>query len=295
MNSYQDIYKSWQNNPEQFWAEAAEEISWDKPWNQVLNESNAPLYQWFEGAVTNTCYNTLDRHVHAGRGDQDALIYDSAMTSKVIKYSYKELTELTAKVAGILKGFGVEKGDRVLLYMPMIPEAVMAMLASARIGAIHTVVFGGFAAKELAKRIQDADPKVIVSATCGLEPGRVIAYKPLLDEALELSKSSAKTLIVNRPECEASIIEGRDYDWAALMESATAVECAPVASTDPLYILYTSGTTGAPKGIVRDNGGHLVAMNWSMKNVYDMDVGDVFWAASDIGWVVGHSYIVYAP
>ncbi|MDG1438811.1 MAG: propionyl-CoA synthetase [Emcibacteraceae bacterium] len=295
MKSYQNTYQLWKNNPEKFWAEAAEEISWNKPWDQVLNESRAPLYQWFEGAVTNTCYNALDRHVETGRGDQDALIYDSAMTQKVIKYSYKELTELTAKFAGILKDLGVEKGDRVLLYMPMIPEAVMAMLACARIGAIHTVVFGGFASKELAKRIKDADPKVVVSATCGLEPGRVIAYKPLLDEALELAQSNAKTVIVKRPECEADLIEGRDHDWATLMKTAHGADCIPVVSSDPLYILYTSGTTGTPKGIVRDNGGHMVAMNWSMKNVYAMDPGDVYWAASDIGWVVGHSYIVYAP
>jgi propionyl-CoA synthetase len=295
LGSYKETYQSWQLDPEDFWANAATELSWNKPWDQVLDQSNAPLYQWFKGGVTNTCYNALDRHVEEGRGDQDALIYDSAMTGGVKKYSYQELTEQTAKFAAVLKGLGVEKGDRVLLYMPMIPEAVMAMLATARLGAIHTVVFGGFAAKELAKRIVDAEPKVIVSATCGLEPGKVIAYKPLLDEALKEAGSDARTIIVKRPECHAGLIEGRDFDWHTEMENAVPCDYVPVNATDPLYILYTSGTTGTPKGIVRDNGGHMVAMHWSMKNVYDMDPGDVYWAASDIGWVVGHSYIVYAP
>ncbi len=295
MTSYEQVYATWQKNPEEFWADAAKEIAWFEPWNEVLNSSGAPLYRWYSGAKTNTCYNALDRHVEAGHGSRTALIYDSAMTGAVKKFSYAELTDLVARFAGVLSAFNVNKGDRVLIYMPMIPESVIAMLACARIGAVHTVVFGGFAAKELSKRIVDAKPKVIVSATCGLEPGKIIPYKPLLDEALNLSKSEAKTIIVERPECEATYQEGRDFLWEDQMEAAAAVPCVPVWSTDPLYILYTSGTTGTPKGIVRDNGGHLVAMNWSMKNVYDMSPGDVYWAASDIGWVVGHSYIVYGP
>ena len=293
--SYDETYKKWQNDPDGFWAEAAEELNWYEKWDQVLDASNAPLYRWYTGAITNTCYNALDRHVEAGQGEQTALIYDSAMIGAVKKFSYSELLGHVEKFAGVLKDLGVEKGDRVLLYMPMIPEAVIAMLASARIGAVHTVVFGGFAARELSKRIIDAEPKVIISATCGLEPGKIIAYKPLLDEAMILANSSIKTVIVERPECEASLISGRDYSWADVTLNAEPVPCVPVMATDPLYILYTSGTTGAPKGIVRDHGGHQVAMNWSMKNVYAMEPGDVYWAASDIGWVVGHSYIVYGP
>ncbi len=295
MSSYEKIYQSWKNNPQDFWQEAAREIHWFKECEEVLDETNAPLYQWFKGAKINTCYNAIDRHVIAGQGDRTALIYDSAMTGQVRKYTYAEMQDHISKFAGVLNAKGVKKGDRVLLYMPMIPEAVIAMLACARIGAIHTVVFGGFASNELAKRIIDAEPKIIVSATCGLEPGRVIAYKPLLDEALAISKSTAKTIIVKRPECDAELIDGRDFYWEKLMKVATPVDCLELEATDPLYILYTSGTTGTPKGIVRDNGGHLVAMNWSMKNVYAMNPGDVYWAASDIGWVVGHSYIVYAP
>jgi propionyl-CoA synthetase len=295
LSSYEKIYQSWKNNPQDFWQEAAREIHWFKECEEVLDETNAPLYQWFKGAKTNTCYNAIDRHVIAGQGDRTALIYDSAMTGQVRKYTYAEMQDHISKFAGVLNAKGVKKGDRVLLYMPMIPEAVIAMLACARIGAIHTVVFGGFASNELAKRIIDAEPKIIVSATCGLEPGRVIAYKPLLDEALAISKSTAKTIIVKRPECDAELIDGRDFYWEKLMKVATPVDCLELEATDPLYILYTSGTTGTPKGIVRDNGGHLVAMNWSMKNVYAMSPGDVYWAASDIGWVVGHSYIVYAP
>lgn len=293
--SYQQIYQSWQEDPQGFWAEAAQELSWDRRWDKVLDGESAPLYRWFAGAKTNTCYNALDRHVEAGNGERTALIYDSAMTGAVKKFSYNELLEQVAKFANVLADLGVEKGDRVLIYMPMIPEAVMAMLASARIGAVHTVVFGGFAAKELAKRIIDAESKVIISASCGLEPGKVIAYKPLLDKAIDLAGVELKTVIVERPECQATFIEGRDYKWDDVMTSATSAPCVSLSSTDPLYILYTSGTTGAPKGIVRDHGGHMVAMNWSMKNVYDMKPGDVYWAASDIGWVVGHSYIVYGP
>jgi propionyl-CoA synthetase len=295
LTSYKKTYQAWKNEPLEFWKEAANEIDWYRECDSILDDKHAPLYQWYKGAKTNTCYNAIDRHVEAGQGDRTALIYDSAMTKCVKKFSYFEMQELISKFAGVLKDMGVEKGDRVLLYMPMIPEAVVAMLACARIGAVHTVVFGGFASNELAKRIIDADPKVILSATCGLEPGKVIAYKPLLDEAIEISKSEVKTIIVNRSECEAKMINGRDFDWHDLMKSATPTDCVQLAATDPLYILYTSGTTGTPKGIVRDNGGHLVAMNWSMKNVYAMNAGDIYWAASDIGWVVGHSYIVYAP
>ncbi len=295
MSSYDNMYNRWQQDPKGFWAEAAQEISWDAPWEQVLCTKGAPLYRWFKGAKTNTCYNALDRHVEAGHGERTALIYDSAMTGTVQKFSYHELTDQVARFAGVLSDFGVKKGDRVLIYMPMIPQSVVAMMACARIGAVHAVVFGGFAAKELSKRIDDAEPKVIVTATCGLEPGRVIAYKPLLDQALQMSRSDAKSIIVARPECSSDMKEQRDFDWDDLMATADPVPCVSLEATDPLYILYTSGTTGTPKGIVRDNGGHMVAMHWSMKNVYDMDPGDVFWAASDIGWVVGHSYIVYAP
>ncbi len=294
-NSYEETYLSWQNDPEKFWHDAAQELDWVERWDQVLDDTNPPLYRWYSGAKTNSCYNALDRHLKAGHGNRTALIYDSAMTGQVEKFTYSELCDQVAKFAGVLSDLGVVKGDRVLLYMPMIPQAVMAMLGSARIGAVHTVVFGGFAAKELAKRIIDADPKVIISATCGLEPQKIIAYKPLLDEAMELANSSVKTIIVERPQCTANFIEGRDIKWHEAMEKANPVECLTLMSTDPLYILYTSGTTGAPKGIVRDHGGHMVAMNWSMKNVYNMSPGDVYWAASDIGWVVGHSYIVYGP
>ncbi|MCC3861750.1 propionyl-CoA synthetase [Pseudemcibacter aquimaris] len=295
MSSYKEIYQAWNDNPEKFWDDAASEITWSQQWDTVLDNSRAPLSRWFPGAECNTCYNAVDRHVEAGNGDRTAIIYDSAMTGASRKISYVELQDQVSKCASMLRSLGVDKGDRVLLYMPMIPEAVIAMLASARLGAVHAVVFGGFAANELAKRISDAEPKVIVSASCGLEPGRVIAYKPMLDEAMEISGSAAKTIIVDRPECDAALFDGRDFDWCDMMAEAGHTECVNVAATDPLYILYTSGTTGTPKGIVRDNGGHMVAMNWSMKNVYDMGPGDVYWAASDIGWVVGHSYIVYAP
>ena len=295
MKSYDEIYAKWQSEPEEFWHDAACELDWDQKWDQVLDASNAPLYRWYSGAKTNSCYNALDRHVIAGNGDRTALIYDSAMTGAVEKYSYSDLCEKVAVFAGALAQRGVSKGDRVLIYMPMIAESVIAMLGCARIGAVHTVVFGGFAAKELAKRIDDAEPKIIVSATCGIEPNRIIPYKPLLDEALDMTGSGARCIIVKRPECEAHFIKDRDINWADAMNDAKAVDCVSVLSTDPLYILYTSGTTGTPKGIVRDHGGHMVAMNWSMKNVYGMSPGDIFWAASDIGWVVGHSYIVYGP
>ncbi len=294
--SYDEIYARSMEDPDGFWGEVAGDISWNKPWDSVLDASNKPFYRWFKGAELNTCYNALDYHVESGRGDQAALIYDSPVTDTKQTYTYSELTNTVAKFAGLLAAQGVEKGDRVLVYMPMIPEAAIAMLACARLGAIHSVVFGGFASKELATRINDAKPKAIVSASCGIEGSRVIEYKPLLDEAIDLSEHKpAHTVIYQRPQAVASMQDGRDVDWASAVEATAPVGCVPVAATDPLYVLYTSGTTGVPKGVVRDNGGHAVALKWSMKNVYNVDPGDVFWAASDVGWVVGHSYIVYGP
>jgi propionyl-CoA synthetase len=294
--SYEEIYARSMEDPEGFWGEQATAIDWYKPFDTVLDESNKPFYRWFTGGELNTCYNALDRHVDNGRADQTALIYDSPVTGTQQTYSFSELRDAVAKFAGVLRDQGVVKGDRVIVYMPMIPEAAIAMLACARIGAIHSVVFGGFASKELATRIDDAKPKVMVSASCGIEGSRVIEYKPLLDEAIELSVHKPDhTVIYQRPQATASMQEGRDVDWASSAAAATPADCVPVAATDPLYILYTSGTTGIPKGVVRDNGGHAVAMKWSMKNIYNVDPGDVFWAASDVGWVVGHSYIVYAP
>ena len=281
---------------EGFWAEAAEAIDWTKRWDQVLDGSNPPFYRWFPGAELNTCHNAVDRHVANGRADQAAIIYDSPVTGTKSTLSYRELRDTTAKLAGALAALGVGKGDRVIVYMPMVPEAVIAMLACARLGAVHSVVFGGFAANELATRIDDAKPKAILSASCGIEVNRVIAYKPLLDQAIELAKHKPDhCLILQRPEAEASMIDGRDLDWRKAAEAAAPHDCVPVAATDPLYILYTSGTTGQPKGIVRDNGGHAVALSWTMKNIYDVEPGEVYWAASDVGWVVGHSYITYAP
>ncbi len=295
-NQYDEVYQESINDPEGFWGKVAEDIHWYKKWDKVLDDSNKPMYRWFVGGELNTCYNALDYHVERGRGDKVALIYDSPVTDTIKKYTYAELTEEVAKFAGVLAGQGVQKGDRVIIYMPMIPEAAMAMLACARLGAIHSVVFGGFAAKELATRIDDAKPKVIVSASCGIEVTRIIKYKPLLDKAIELSSAKPeKCIIFQRPQEEASLIEGRDVDWAAMMADAKPHECVPVAATDPLYILYTSGTTGQPKGVVRDNGGHAVALKWTMKAIYDIDEDDTWWSASDVGWVVGHSYIVYAP
>lgn len=295
-NAYEETYQQSIEDPEGFWGEVAEDIHWYKKWDTVLDESNPPFYRWFVGGELNTCYNALDVHVEQGRGDRLALIYDSPVTDTVTKYTYAELRDDVATFAGVLAGQGVEKGDRVILYMPMIPEAAIAMLACARLGAIHSVVFGGFAAKELATRIDDAKPKVIVSASCGIERSRIVKYKPLLDEAIELSDAKPeKCVIFQRPQETASLVEGRDADWTTLMASAEPVDCVPVASTDPLYILYTSGTTGTPKGVVRDTGGHAVALKWSMKAVYNIDEGDVWWTASDVGWVVGHSYIVYGP
>ena len=295
-NLYEDAYQKSLKDPAAFWGEAAEDCFWYKKWDKVLDDSKKPFYRWFAGGETNTCYNALDFHIENGQGDQVALIYDSPVTDTIRKYTYAELRDEVAKFAGVLAAQNVQKGDRVIVYMPMIPEAAIAMLACARIGAIHSVVFGGFAAKELATRIEDAKPKVIVSASCGIEGQRIIKYKPLLDQAIELSSSKPeKCVVFQRPMETASMIEGRDLDWASAMADARPADCVPLAATDPLYILYTSGTTGQPKGVVRDNGGHMVALKWTMKAVYDVDAGDVFWAASDVGWVVGHSYIVYGP
>ncbi|MGD8425456.1 MAG: AMP-binding protein, partial [Gammaproteobacteria bacterium] len=283
---YADVYERSMENPEEFWAEAAQAIDWYKTWDKVLDDSRPPFYRWFTGAELNTCYNALDRHVAAGRGEQAALIYDSPVTDTRATFTYEELTDRVARLAGAIQALGVEKGDRVVLYMPMVPETVMAMLACARIGAIHSVVFGGFAARELATRIDDAKPRLIVSASCGIEVKKVIPYKPLLDEALELSQHAPDhCLILQRPQARADLREGRDVDWESCVAEAAPADCVPVAATDPLYILYTSGTTGQPKGVVRDNGGHAVALAWSMKYIYGVKPGDVYWAASDVGWV----------
>ena len=295
-DSYDAVYARWLNDPENFWAEAAEAVHWDKKWDRVLDDSRPPFYRWFSGGLLNTCYNALDRHVESGRADQPALIYDSPVTGTVRTFTYRELLDQVARFASALAGQGVQKGDRVIIYMPMVPEAIVAMLACARIGAVHSVVFGGFAANELANRITDARPKLIVSATCGIEVGRIIPYKPLLDKAIELAAvKPERCIIVQRPQEKASMIAGRDLDWSEVMAHAKPAGCVPVEATDPLYILYTSGTTGMPKGIVRDNGGHLVALQWSMQHIYGVEPGEVYWTASDVGWVVGHSYIVYAP
>ncbi len=294
--SYDEVYQRSLSDPEGFWGEAAQAIHWDKPWDKVLDASRPPFYRWFAGGMLNTCYNAVDRHVEAGRGDQIAIIHDSPVTQSQRKISYAELQDLVARFAGVLTSLGVAKGDRVIVYMPMVPEAAIAMLACARIGAIHSVVFGGFSSRELATRIDDAKPKVMVAGSCGIEPNRVVHYKPLLDQAIEMSQHKpARCVILRRPQEPGTMIEGRDVDWEGAMASAQPQGCVSVAATDPLYILYTSGTTGIPKGVVRDNGGHAVAMTWSMKHLYAMQPGEVFWAASDVGWVVGHSYIVYAP
>ena len=282
--------------PAGFWSEAAEAVYWYKKWDKVLDDSRQPFYRWFVGGEVNTCYNALDLHVNEGRGEQAALIYDSPVTNSIKTFTYRQLRDKVATFAGALAHLGVTKGDRVVLYMPMIPEAVVAMLACARLGAVHSVVFGGFAANELAARIDDAKPKVVVSASCGVETSRIISYKPLLDEALRIASSKPQTCVIFQREVQpAELVPNRDCDWNEIVEAAKPHECVPVAATDPLYILYTSGTTGQPKGVVRDNGGHLVALKWTMKNIYGVDPGDVYWAASDVGWVVGHSYIVYGP
>jgi len=291
-----DVYAQWVKDPEGFWAEAGEAIHWYRRWERVLDGSRPPFYRWFPGAEVNTCYNALDWHVEHGRADQPALIYDSPVTGTVKRFTYRELRDEVARFAGALAGQGVGKGDRVIIYMPMVPEAAIAMLACARIGAIHSVVFGGFASHELAARISHARPAVIVSASCGVEINRVVPYKPLLDKAIDLADvKPRRCIILQRPQEQAPLIPGRDVDWAELTAAAQPAACVPVAATDPLYILYTSGTTGMPKGVVRDNGGHLVALKWSMTHIYGVEPGEVYWAASDLGWAVGHSYIVYGP
>jgi propionyl-CoA synthetase len=293
---FDHVYARSIQDPEGFWGEAAEDVYWFRRFDRVLDRQAGVYGRWFPGGLTNTCYNALDVHVERGRGDQAALIYDSPLTGTIRTFSYRQLRDLTARFAGALASLGVGKGDRVIIYMPMVPETVVAMLACARIGAVHSVVFGGFAANELSKRIADAKPKVVVSASCGLEPGRTIPYKPMLDEAIDLSPfKPERCVILQRPRVSASLVPHRDLDWHEVNDRATPVECVPVEATDPLYILYTSGTTGHPKGVMRDTGGHLVALKWSMKNVYDIEPGETYWSASDMGWAVGHSYIVYGP
>jgi propionyl-CoA synthetase len=296
LKKYENEYEESISNPENFWRKAALEIQWYKPYLKVLDDSHKPFYRWFIGGELNTCYNAIDYHILTGRGDQLALIYDSPVTHTIKKITYLELMDLVSKFAGVLSSFGVKKGDRVIIYMPMVPEAAIAMYACARIGAIHSFVFGGFAPNELAIRIDDAKPKLVISASCGIEGKKVIEYKPLLDRAIEMANHKPERCIIyQRKEARAAMVNRRDVDWEVEMAHASTVDCLPVSSTDPLYILYTSGTTGAPKGVVRDNGGHAIALKWSMKYIYGMEPGDVFWAASDVGWVVGHSYIIYAP
>jgi propionyl-CoA synthetase len=296
MGRYGEAFRRSVADPDGFWGEAAKAIDWYRPPSVVLDRSGAPFYRWFTDGVLNTCFNALDRHVAAGRADQPALIYDSPVTGTQRTFTYRELLDEVARFAGVLRGLGVGAGDRVVIYLPMVPEAAIAMLACARIGAVHSVVFGGFAANELALRIDDAAPKVIVSASCGIEVNRVLPYKPMLDRAIDLSNHKPDAcVILQRPQVEAALLPGRDIDWAQAMAEAQPADCVPVAATDPLYILYTSGTTARPKGVVRDNGGHAVALRWSMQYIYDTHPGEVYWAASDVGWVVGHSYIVYAP
>ncbi len=295
MGSYHDAYRLSLEDPEAFWLAAAAALDWDTPPTRALDDGAAPLYRWFPDGVLNTCHNALDRHVANGRADQPALVYDSPVTGTKASYTYRELRDEVATFAGVLAARGVGKGDRVIVYMPMVPRAVVAMLACARLGAVHSVVFGGFAPRELASRIEDARPKVIVAASCGIEPARVVEYKPIIDEALAATKHQPDAVVVlQRPQATATLGD-RDVDWDEAIAAAEPADCVPVAATDPLYILYTSGTTGKPKGVVRDNGGHAVALAWSLPNIYDIHPGDVFWTASDVGWVVGHSYIVYAP
>ncbi|MEJ5217642.1 propionyl-CoA synthetase [Cognatishimia sp. D5M38] len=293
--SYAEVYAQWEKDPEGFWLKAAEAIDWvEAPKTGVTDKGNG-FYEWFADAKVNTCWNALDRHVEAGRGDQAAIIYDSPMTGTKRSISYSDLRDEVAVFAGALAAQGIEKGDRVIIYMPMVPEALTAMLACARIGAIHSVVFGGFASNELAVRIDDATPKAIIAASCGLEPGRVVAYKPLLDGAIDMAAHKPEVCVILQRDQELAPMGDRDVDWREIASAADPIDCVPVEGTHPAYILYTSGTTGQPKGVMRPTAGHLVALNWTMKNIYDVDPGEVFWAASDVGWVVGHSYICYAP
>ncbi len=294
--TYQDVYEGWKNDPERFWMEAAKAIDWITPPSRALDDSDAPLYGWFDDAVCNTCHNAVDRHVAAGNGDRVAIIHDSPITGTKSEITYADLLERVSKLAGALAARGVVKGDRVIIYMPMVPEALVAMLACARLGAIHSVVFGGFAAPELAVRINDATPKAIIASSCGIEPGRVIAYMPLVDAAIDMADHKPEFCVVlQRDQVTAELKEGRDVAWADAVADAEPAPCTPVGGMDPLYILYTSGTTGQPKGVVRPNAGHMVALAWTMKNIYDIVPGEIFWSASDVGWVVGHSYICYAP
>ncbi len=296
MGKYEEVFQRSIKDPAAFWGEAAGSIDWYRKWDKVLDDSNRPFYRWFTGGEMNTCYNTLDRHVNDGRANQVALIYDSPVTDTVQKFTYGELLDMVSRFAGVLEGLGVTKGDTVIIYMPMIPQAAVAMLACARLGAVHSVVFGGFAPHELAIRIDDAKPKVIITASGAREVARLIEYKPMLDKAIELARyKPERCIIFQRHFLKASLNQGRDLDWEQAMAAARPTACTPVKATDPLYILYTSGTTGTPKGIVRDNGGHAVALRWSLENIYDTGPGEVYWAASDVGWVVGHSYIVYGP
>ncbi len=293
---YKEVYSAWQADPEKFWMDAAEKIDWDEKPSKALFDGNAPLYEWFSDGMVNTCWNAVDRHVEQGRGDQIAIMHESPITHSTKGITYRELQTRVASLAGALKMRGVEKGDRVIIYMPMIPEALEAMLACARIGAVHSVVFGGFAAHELAVRIDDCTPKAIIAASCGLEPGRTVHYKPLLDEAIEQAEHKPEFCVIFQREQEvAKLIEGRDFSWHGFQYGVKPADCVPVEGNHPVYILYTSGTTGQPKGVVRHTGGHLVALQWSMKNIYNIEAGDRFWAASDVGWVVGHSYICYGP
>jgi len=294
--SYKEVYGDWQQDPEAFWMNAAQSVSWEKAPTKALFSDNAPFYEWFKDAQVNTCYNAVDRHVEAGNGDRIALIYDSPITGSQKKITYAELQGLVASLGGALEAQGITKGDRVIIYMPMVSEAIVAMLACSRIGAVHSVVFGGFASNELATRIDDATPKAIIAASCGIEPSGVIAYKPLLDSAIELATHKPDfTVMLQREQLTADMVEGRDLDWHDFQQGVKPADCAVMNGTDPVYILYTSGTTGQPKGVVRPTAGHIVALSWTMKNIYDVEAGDVFWAASDVGWVVGHSYICYGP
>lgn len=293
---YKNAFDMAINNPEKFWGDAAKEIQWYTPYDKVFDSSNVPFYRWFTGGELNTCYNAIDYHVENGRSEQVAIIYDSPVTDAVERITYRELRDSVSKLAGGLSSLGAKKGDTVIIYMPMIPQALIAMFACARLGVIHSVVFGGFASNELAIRINDAEPKLIISASCGIEGKKIIEYKPLLDRAIEIANHKPSNCIIyQRKQAKALLVDGRDLDWAEVADTSTPVDCVPLKATDPLYILYTSGTTGMPKGVVRDNGGHAVALKWSMKHIYGIEPGDVWWAASDVGWVVGHSYIVYAP